>query len=350
MDHIVGTCDLFCPTDEAKLRIREKLLHFYELKNGVKNQPGILVKEFTRSAADVKTPKAKDLRTEASITRTVEYLLKDILMDTRKPYHVAYDFIFDRLRAVRREIVIQMYDSANTICILEPIISFLAYSRYRLSEEPIDKFDPKICDQHLQECLNGVLYCYDDLDETKKKESFTLRQLERRCFIESLYQIFHLGSIEPLARGLTLPEHVRQDAGFRLCFDISLAYQQGNLYRVLMGFPRLPHIIGALAATKLQFIRRRLLQIFTHAYHNKQLSVPVTYLLRLLLFESPDRLIKHCTHYNLSVTSDRKAVHFIKTDFNISADTLQAGKEPFVETKLAKIYLPEIVLLKALKN
>ncbi|XP_046868289.1 germinal-center associated nuclear protein isoform X3 [Drosophila willistoni] len=77
MDHIVGTCDLFCPTDEAKLRIREKLLHFYELKNGVKNQPGILVKEFTRSAADVKTPKAKDLRTEASITRTVEYLLKE---------------------------------------------------------------------------------------------------------------------------------------------------------------------------------------------------------------------------------------------------------------------------------
>jgi len=58
-------------------RIREKLLHYFELKNGQKNTPGVLVKEFTRSAADVKMPLPKEMRTEAALIKTVEYLLKE---------------------------------------------------------------------------------------------------------------------------------------------------------------------------------------------------------------------------------------------------------------------------------
>lgn len=58
-------------------RIREKLLHYFEQKNGQKNKPGVLVKEFTRSAADVKMPMPKEMRTEAALTKTVEYLLKE---------------------------------------------------------------------------------------------------------------------------------------------------------------------------------------------------------------------------------------------------------------------------------
>jgi len=52
-------------------------LHYFELKNGQKNKPGVLVKEFTRSAADVKMPMPKEMRTEAALTKTVEYLLKE---------------------------------------------------------------------------------------------------------------------------------------------------------------------------------------------------------------------------------------------------------------------------------
>lgn len=171
---------------------------------------------------------------------------------------MAYDFIFDRLRAVRREIVIQMYDARQTIRLLEPIVMFLAYSRYRLCGESIDKFDPKICNQHLQECLTGVLCCYEELDKqsSPSEEPPTLRELERRCFIESLYQVFNLGSPESFVRALTLPEYVRQDTTFGLCFGICLSYHQGNLYRVLMGLPQLPHILCAVASTKLQAIRR----------------------------------------------------------------------------------------------
>lgn len=60
-------------------RIKEKLLNFFEYKDGQKHVPGILVKEFTRSAADAKVPRAKDMRTERCLMKTVEYLLKELV-------------------------------------------------------------------------------------------------------------------------------------------------------------------------------------------------------------------------------------------------------------------------------
>lgn len=118
-------------------RTREKLLHFYErvtMPNGQHiADKSKVVKEFARSAAGIQRPKPHQLRTPATLQRTVRYLLTDVLNDTRKPFHVAYDFIFDRLRAVRQEIVMQNLDSALTIQLLEPIIMFLAYSLYRFA-------------------------------------------------------------------------------------------------------------------------------------------------------------------------------------------------------------------------
>lgn len=348
--HVRGSCERFCPDAEAKMRIQKKLLHYFEYKDGQKHVPGVLVKEFTRSAADAKVPKAKDMRTELCLTKTVEYLLKDILQDERKPYHLAYDFIFDRLRMVRREIVIQQYDARQTIRLLEPMIMFLAYSRYRLCAEPIEKFDPKICNQHLQECLNMTLCCYKELDDEQEKpnnKNPTIRDFQRRCFIEALYQVFNLGTPEALVRGLTLPAEVREDKIFNLAFSICMNYHQGNLYRVIIGLPQLPHIICAVASSKLQMIRRRLLEIFTHAYNNKQLTVPTTYLLRMLLVES-GVLTELCHQYNITLTPDRKAVHFIKTDFRSSTEAIKAQREPFVDAKLDRIYLTEVLLLKKL--
>ncbi|XP_051860442.1 LOW QUALITY PROTEIN: germinal-center associated nuclear protein [Drosophila albomicans] len=343
-----GSCERYCPDAEAKMRIQKKLLNYFEYKDGQKQVPGVLVKEFTRSAADAKVPKAKDMRTELCLNKTVEYLLKDILLDERKPFNWVYDFVFDRLRMVRREIVIQQFDPKQTIKLLEPTIMFLAYSRYRLCAEPIEKFDPKICNQHLQECLNMTLCCYKELDDQSDHKEFTLRDLQRRCFIEALYQLFNLGTPEALVRGLTLPAKVREDDTFKLAFGICMNYHRGNLYRVIVDLPKLPHILCAVAAYKLQIIRRHLLEIFTHAYNNKQLTVPTAYLLRLTLVDKTQDFAQLCRHYNIALTPDSKAVHFNKTVFNSAAETVKAQREPFIEAKLQRIYLPEVLLLKKL--
>ena len=111
------------------------MLHFFERKPSRAGEYIVdetkVVKEFARSAAGVQTPRPKSLRTKACLKRTVTYLLTEIIRDERKPYHVAYDFIFDRLRAVRQEIVMQDLDAVTTIELIEPMIMFLSYSLYR---------------------------------------------------------------------------------------------------------------------------------------------------------------------------------------------------------------------------
>lgn len=81
------------------------------------------------------------MRTPNALKKTVNYLLSDIVTDTQKPFNFAYDFIFNRLRAVRQEIVIQNLDAQTTIELLEPIIMFLAYSLYRYNLQILFTFN-----------------------------------------------------------------------------------------------------------------------------------------------------------------------------------------------------------------
>ncbi|XP_011207456.2 germinal-center associated nuclear protein [Bactrocera dorsalis] len=341
-NQIKGTCELFCPDAEAKLRIKERLLHYYELKNGEKNVPGQLVKAFARSAAGVKAPRAKDLRTEICLQRTVEYLLKDIILDKRRSYNFIYDFIFDRLRAVRQEVVMQQYNERQTLKLLEPMIIFLGYSRYRLCEEQIDNFDAKICNQHLQECLKRVLCCYDDIDVN----SLNLSELNRRSFVEAIYLLFNLGTTEALNRALSLPTEVSKNETFDLAYRIAINYYQGNFYRALVGIQKLPHILSAIAALKLQTLRRKVYMVFAHAYTSKQLFVPATFLCKLFLYEDVRNLLEDCKYYHIKLSEDKSSLQFQKSEFNINAVTLKETHESFVEKKLTKIYLPEVLLLK----
>lgn len=78
---------------------------------------------------------------------------------------------------------------------------------FRLVEEPIDRFDPKICRQHLQECLKKVLTCYDNLDESQNRV-----EMPNRETIEALYLLFNLGNGEALSRAISLPKYVRYEA------------------------------------------------------------------------------------------------------------------------------------------
>lgn len=132
--------------------------------------------------------------------------ISSIILDKRKPFNYVYDFIFDRLRAIRQEIVMQNYNAKQTIKLLQPMIMFLSYSRYRLCEEAIDNFDPKICEQHLQECLKRALVCYDEI---QLNEESKLIDINNRAFLEALYQIFNLGSLDALKRCLNLPKEIR---------------------------------------------------------------------------------------------------------------------------------------------
>uniref|UniRef100_A0A1A9W8W1 SAC3/GANP/THP3 conserved domain-containing protein n=1 Tax=Glossina brevipalpis TaxID=37001 RepID=A0A1A9W8W1_9MUSC len=338
---VQGVCEDFCPESEAKLRIHEKLLHFYEC--GKKNVPGILVKSFARSAGGIKVPKVKDLRTMKCLHKTMEYLLKEVILDKRKAFCYVYDFIFDRLRAIRQEIVIQHFEDTQIIKLLEPMIMFLAFSRYKLCEETIGNFDEKICELHLQECLKRILISYDNVACNKMTEN----DIKNRAFIEALYQIFNLGSNEALSRYGLMPPEIKSNAVFAFSFKICLSYLQGNLYRVLMGLQSLPHILCAIGSLKMQMLRKKLLETFSSTYHSK-FMVPARFVLNLTAHANKEELFKDCEYFEIKTASDDKHLYFQRGCFRHELPNLKCKHEQYVDIKLERIYLPEILLLKNL--
>jgi len=54
-----------------------------------------------------------------------------VLARTDAPFNVIYDFVFDRLRSVRQDLVVQRIDDQAAIVIYETVIRFHVYSAFR---------------------------------------------------------------------------------------------------------------------------------------------------------------------------------------------------------------------------
>lgn len=320
--YISGTCEDMCPIREVNQRTRERLVHYYE-----KNR--CFVKEFNRSAAGRVQPKPEELRTKRALVKTVQYLLTDIFEDDQQPFHIRYGFIFDRFWSVRQEMVIQNFAPKAVVEILEPIIIFLAYSRYFMIGESINNFDPKINDQHLQECLTKLLVYYDILED----ETDAVEIVSNRSQFEALYVLFNLESTEALLRCLKLPDRVKKDEYVQLALKIAIYYLSGNYYRVLQQIKLLPAILQATAALHTPILRGKLLKIFATGFHSKTLNVSLEWLKEVLFYETKNQLIDDLKYFNLEVVDD-KHVKMDKTKFDISKRNLLCIKFTFIDNKL----------------
>ena len=228
-------------------------------------------------------------------------------MDGSKPYHFKYDFVFDRLRSVRQDIVIQNLNEPTIIKLMEPIIGFLVYSLFLLHHETISIFDAKICTQHLQECLKRVLSNYDQLDLMGNEECYSL---ENRVLIESIYLLLNLGDPEALQRAIKLKTRLKSSFVFNSSLKISVNYFKGCNFLVLRDIQDLPHLPAAIASLKIPEIRSRILKAFAVSYN--KLSVPLEFLQRILFYGSKQQIIiEDLNRFNLEVLNHEKGV-FVK--------------------------------------
>ena len=72
-----------------------------------------------------------------------------------------YDFIFDRLRAVRQDLTIQRLDGEGAIYIYEQTIAFLVLFGYRLCTHK--DFVVKFNETHIGECFGQLISLYDQV-------------------------------------------------------------------------------------------------------------------------------------------------------------------------------------------
>lgn len=132
----VGQCRRMCSYVEIQEREKHHRLSKYEVKPGT-HPPEVdfskVIKEFKRSCVGREFTKVEDLRPWSVLKQTLHYLLLDICTIEDDDWMYICDFVFDRLKAVRQDAVIQRIEGKRYVEILEGSVRFLIYSMYKLT-------------------------------------------------------------------------------------------------------------------------------------------------------------------------------------------------------------------------
>lgn len=330
-EYLVGECQEMCPLEEQKMRKKEGLVHILEKNNE-------MVKCYVRSAAGLKMTNPAHIRPPEVLNKTVYYLYNHILCDETNKFSVIYEFIDDRLKSVKQDLFIQQPASEQCFSILEPIVRFYAYSAYRLGNEESRHFDQKLNHNQLLESLKWLLREYSAVEHIS----------ETRIEMECLYILLNLGEPQALMRSISLNKGIRQKL-LRHSERISLAWYLGNYVRVFKEILRLPLLHSVLlCAYQLPRVRRFALEVLNSAYSSKNLTVPLTVLSALLLYNNEIEISDECKILGIQIVDGEiKAVHFNKSN---AWTRIDANNTPrflpinIISERLRTTFLPDLLL------
>ncbi|GAV03414.1 hypothetical protein RvY_13841 [Ramazzottius varieornatus] len=152
-----------CPEKERYQRLKEKRVDTWE-------ENGQLIKDFSRQAADQDMPLPSELRTEGTLRSTMDYLLREIISrPPENPENPAgwYDFVWRRLRAIRKEITQQRLTGAVVASILEDMCRFHLVSCHMFCQADHSQFDHKFNLEAVNDCLASLTRIYADMEVEK---------------------------------------------------------------------------------------------------------------------------------------------------------------------------------------
>ncbi|KZC09028.1 PREDICTED: SAC3 domain-containing protein 1 [Dufourea novaeangliae] len=347
---IQGTCLSMCPEKERWMRERKCLLHNFEIDESTKGSkrpkadPMKVVKSFGRPAAGLNMTDPNQLRPASILLATIRYLFTKITTRTDVDWTVTYDFVFDRLRAVRQDVVIQRIDVSASISIFEPIVRFLIYSAQRLCTRTISEFDATLNNKHISECISHLLALYDEWDKVdgSKLDKLVekLKLSDDRQQMEALYIILNMGNTEALTRALTLPLTLRRSSDVQLAMKISFAWYLRNYARVCSLIQQLSPILVCAAMINISNIRRTALRIMSSGYNSKVFTFPGMKLQELLLYKDIQIVEKDCKLYGLEFTEQNILLEKAK----FKGDVQSVNSEMYFTEKTLHDYLPRILL------
>uniref|UniRef100_A0A6G1S8H7 MCM3-associated protein n=1 Tax=Aceria tosichella TaxID=561515 RepID=A0A6G1S8H7_9ACAR len=221
-----GSCSDMCPEAERQFRFGLSM-SIFEKDN--KNQPDeyAMVKEYRRSSADQKEPASGDLRTPEALNRTMDYLVCNIMDDPRSNTQELalewYDFLWDRLRAIRKDITQQNICDQASATLVERCARFHVHSCYAMSG--VKNFDVDMNKRNLNDCLQMLRQMYTDLRMT----SGTI------CSSELEFQIYdillHLNDDHLASIVLMKTSDYRSTSEMKFITDIVIAYTNNDYYK-----------------------------------------------------------------------------------------------------------------------
>lgn len=346
----VGVCPDMCPERERRQRESQRRLHQFEIlkvqwtNKGHRGRghpiadPKKTVKEYSRPAAGKELSCPLDLRTPATLAKTVQYLLMEVWSSVNyrdlSGLAKAYSFVFDRLRAVRQDLIVQRIRGQGGALVLEGSLGFLLCAPYLVRDLPLADYDEVLHSTQVRECFAELIECY-------KGDGGFPRQAE----FQSLLLLYDLGNLDTMHKGLQLPRGVLQSPDVRLALNINKAHLENNWVRLFRLVQQLNCLQACAFYRHLPSSRNKALCSLIHAYSSRNCRFPLDFLTRIMALDSPSLTINMCETRGQTVTSgEQPSVLFLKTALKDVKPEPPGREINLVEQKKGKASWSEVMI------
>lgn len=351
---VAGNCADMCPEFERYFRKDNRLVVSpFEETNGEPDDHK-MIKEYVRSSADQEEPLPYELRPPKVLERTMLYLVRNIVDQIDNPNESIeeagwYDFLWNRTRAIRKDITQQDLNGLSSVYLMERCARFHIYAGHRFFGEDPQVF-PRINDENLVKCIQSLKDFYYDL---------SLKGVE--CPNEAEFRgydiLLNLGSSDVL-RGISrLRKSVRDSEAIKFAAKVHAAYSNSNYVR-FFNLLRQATFLDACVMHRyfgqMRFHAFRLLRkAFTHA--NQQELFAMNYVFDQLCFDEEAEFEEFCSRVEVSMDDDYniyldKSNVYLSRNENIPApfDLIGRRSTEYIDAKKGRRSLSAIIYNEAM--
>ncbi|KAF2924186.1 SAC3 family protein B isoform X2 [Oryza sativa Japonica Group] len=288
---IIGLCPDMCPEPERAERERKGDLDKYERLDGDRNQTTELlaVKKYNRTAerdADL-------IRPLPVLQKTMDYLLSLLDHTYDDNFLGLYNFLWDRMRAIRMDLRMQHFFNQDAISMLEQmirlhIIAMHELCEYNKGEGFSEGFDAHLNIEQMNKTSVELFQMYDD---HRRKGVLFPTEKEFRGYYALLKLDKHPGyKVEPAELSLDLAKMSREIRGspdILFAREVARACRMGNFIAFFRLARKATYLQACLMHAHFAKLRRQALASLHSGLQNTQ-GIPISQAVEWLAMEDED--------------------------------------------------------------
>ncbi|XP_047654463.1 germinal-center associated nuclear protein isoform X3 [Phacochoerus africanus] len=325
----VGTCPDMCPEKERYMRETRSQLSIFEVVPGTDQvDHAAAVKEYSRSSADQEEPLPHELRPSAVLSRTMDYLVTQIMDQKEGSLRDWYDFLWNRTRGIRKDITQQHLCDPVTVSLIEKCTRFHIHCAHFMCEEPMSSFDANINSENMTRCLQSLKEMYQDL---RVKGVFCAGEAE----FQGYNVLLHLNKGDILREVQQLHPAVRNSAEVKFAVQAFAALNSNNFVRFFKLVQSASYLNACLLHRYFNQIRRDALRALNVAYTvspQRSTVFPLDSVVRMLLFQDCEEATDVLSCHGL--TASDGCVELNRSSFLEPEGSPKARKSVFITRKL----------------
>lgn len=296
----MGTCPDMCPEKERYMRETRKQLSVFEVIPDTEMVDHMTaIKEYSRSSADQEEPLPHELRPLPVLSRTMDYLVTQIMDQGHDNYRDWYDFVWNRTRGIRKDIIQQHLCCPQTVSLIEKCTRFHVHCAHHLCEEHISSFDAKINNENMTKCLQSLKEMYQDL---ATRNVFCSREAEFRQYSVLL----KLNDGDILREVQQFRDEVRNSPEVKFAVQAFAAVNSNNFVRFFKLVKGASYLASCLLHRYFNQVRAKALKTLNqaHTVGPRSTAFPLEDVVRMLMFRDAAEASDFIQQYGLNVNDD----------------------------------------------